>query len=137
MGSLTNGGEVLILDYYFGASANTTPSSWFIGLSTTTITDAGGNITEVAGNGYARSPATNNKTTFTPATGGALSNAIVLPFPQATGSWGTVTDFFLANSSTASATANIWGYGVLTTPKAITTGDTASFSIGSLAITLD
>lgn len=136
MGSLTDSGEIMVLDYYFGASANTTPASWYIGLSTTTITDSGSNITEPSGNGYARVAATNNKTTFSNASAGALANAVQLSFPQASGSWGTVVDFFIANHLTASASANIWGYGTLTASKSITSGDTASFAISALSITL-
>jgi len=136
MGSLTDSGEVMVLDYYFGASANTTPALWYIGLSTTTITDAGGNITEPSGNGYARVAATNNKTTFSNASAGALANAVQLTYPTATGSWGTVVDFFIANHLTSAATPNVWGYGTLTASKSITSGDTASFAISAISITL-
>lgn len=136
MGSLTDAGEVMVLDYYFGASANTTPALWYVGLSTTTITDAGGNITEPVGNGYIRVAATNNKTTFSNASAGSLANAIQLSYPQASGSWGTVLDFFIANHATAAGTMNIWGYGTLTASKSITSGDTASFAISGITITL-
>jgi len=136
MGSLTDSGENMVLDYYFGASANTTPANWFIGLSTTTITDSGSNITEPVGNGYARAGGSNNKTTFSNSSAGALSNAVTLTYPTATGSWGTVVDFFLANHATAAASANIWGYGTLAASKTIQSGDTASFAASAISITL-
>lgn len=138
MGSFSDGLEVLILDRWFGASANVQPSVYYIGLSTTTITDAGGNITEPVGSAYTRCAATNNKTTWTNATigAGALANAIQLSFPQASGSWGTILDFALFDHVTAGASVNFMGYGTLAASKTIQSGDTASFAVGDLDITL-
>lgn len=135
MGSLSDMGELRSLDSLFGSSGNTPPTIYYIGLSTTTITDAGGNITEPSGNGYLRFGATNNKTTFTNAVAGSLSNAIVCAFPQASGSWGTVSDFFLADHATSAATPNMWGYGALGATKTISSGDTASFAANAITIT--
>lgn len=138
MGSLIDAAEIKILDYYFGASANVTPSNWYVGLSTTTITDAGGNITEPSGNGYARKAASNNKTTFANAAAGSLSNAVALAFAAATGAgWGTVLDFFLADTLTGTGVNTIWCYGTLAASKSISSGDTPSFAIGAITITLD
>jgi hypothetical protein len=134
MGSLADYAENKILDHLFGAVAFTAPGTLYFGLSTSTITDAGGNITEPSGNAYARVAITNNATNFPAAAGGSKSNGAAITFPQASGSWGTVVDFFLSDAVSG---GNIIAYGTLTTPKAITNGDTAAFGIGDFNITLN
>lgn len=133
MGSFADFLENKLLDHAFGGSDYTRAATLYIGLSTTTITDAGGNITEPSGNNYSRVSVTNNSTNFPAASGGAKSNGTAITFPQASGSWGTVTDFFISDASSG---GNILGYGALTTSKAVTNGDTVSFAIGDLDITL-
>lgn len=134
MGSFTNYTENNVLNLFFGATAFSQPANHFIGLSTTTIADGGTNITEPSGNAYARVSVANNKTTYSVSSAGSLSNAISVTFPQATGSWGTVIDFFIADASSG---GNIIAYGTLSVSKNITSGDTAQFAIGALVITLD
>lgn len=133
MGSFADFLENELLDHVFGAASYSAPATLYIGLSTTTITDAGGNITEPAGASYARVAVTNNATNFPAASGGAKANGTAFTFPQATGSWGTVTDFFISDASSG---GNILGYGALAVSKAISNGDTAAFAIGELDITL-
>lgn len=133
MGSFADYLENKILDHVFGATAFTAPSTVYVGLSTTTITDAGGNITEPSGNAYARVAVTNNTTNFPNAASGAKSNGAAITFPTSSGSWGTVTDFFLSDASSG---GNILGYGALTASQSIGTNNTVSFGIGELDITL-
>ena len=133
-GSFADYLENKLLDLVFGATAFSAPATLYVGLSTTTITDAGGNITEPSGNAYARVAVTNNTTNWPAASAGSKSNGTAITFAQATGSWGTITDFFIAD---AAAAGNIIAYGVLTASKAIGNGDTASFAIGDIVITLN
>lgn len=133
MGSFADYLENKLLDHAFGGPDYTRATNTYVGLSTTTITDAGGNITEPSGNAYARVNLTNNSTNWPAASAGAKSNGVAITFPTATGSWGTVTDFFISDASSG---GNILGYGALTTSKTIGNGDTASFAIGDLDITL-
>ncbi|KKL95044.1 hypothetical protein LCGC14_1858530, partial [marine sediment metagenome] len=86
------------------------------------------------GNGYARPSFANNKTTWTTAAAGALSNAIEMAFAAATGPWGTVTYFGIFDALTG---GNLLATGILGTPKVIDDGDTAKFAVGDLDITLD
>jgi len=124
-----------LLDHVWGASAYTAPVTLYVGLSTTLPTDAGGNITEPSGaNGYARVAVTNNLTNWPAAIGGAKSNGSLIAFPTATASWGTVSWFFISDAASG---GNMLGWGTLTNPKTIDSGDTASFQIGDLDITLD
>ena len=135
MGSFTDFLEDEVLDHVFGAAAYTAPVTLWVGLSTTTITDAGGNITQPVGGSYSRVSVTNNATNFPASSGGAKSNGTAITFAIATGSWGTCTDFFIADSDTGGSN-NILGYGVLTVAKTISSGDIASFAIGDLDLSL-
>lgn len=125
-----------ILDQLLGASAYTAPTPIWYGLTTAAITAAqtGSTVTEVSGGSYARVSQTNNLTNWPAATGtlsATKSNATAVTFPTATGSWGTVTDMFIADASTG---GNILYFGALTTSKAITTDDVAKFAIGDITV---
>lgn len=132
MAGLTDAEEQAIINHWLGKASYTMPANLWIGLSTTTPTDAGGNVTEPSGNGYARvstAPADWNSASGTaPA---ASTNANAVTFPAATGSWGTVTHFTVHSASTA-GTVKAWG--ALTTSQAIGNGNTPSFAAGSLTI---
>jgi len=134
MGSFTDYLENKLLDHVFGGGDYSRPATVYIALSTTTITDAGGNMTEPSGNNYSRVSVTNNPTNWPAASGGAKANGTAFTFPTASGSWGQVIDFAIMDHITAGT--NMLGYGTLTTPKTIDSGDTASFAIGDLDITL-
>lgn len=124
-----------LLDHVFGAAAYTAPATLYIGLSTTAPTDAGGNISEPSGAaGYSRVAVTNNLTNFPAAVSGAKANGTAIQFPTATASWSTVTHFIVMDQASG---GNMIGSGMLTNPKTIDSGDTASFAIGDLDITLD
>lgn len=135
--SFTNYLEDQILDSWFGGKLIDTiiPDTLYIGLSTTAPSEAGGNITEPGGFGYARAAVANTAANF-PNTGGdgTKSNGATIEFAQATGDWGTVSHFFIADAATG---GNVLAFGSLGTPKTIGNGDTASFGQGSLTITLD
>lgn len=133
MGSFADFLELEVLDHVFGAATYTPPATLYVALSTTTITDAGGNMTEPSGSAYARVAVTNNATNWPAAAAGAKANGIAITFPTATGSWGTIIDFAIMDAATA---GNMLGFGTLTTAKAVTTGDTPSFAVGDLDITL-
>lgn len=128
--------ENALLNEAFGATAFTPSATLYVGLSTTSITDAGGNITEPNAPEYARVAIDNDKTTWTTSTTGGLSNDIAITFAQATstGGWGTITDGFVADQSSG---GNVYTLGALGTSKSIEQNDTPEFPAGSIVITLD
>lgn len=132
--SFTDFLELEVLDQLFGGLDYAEPATLYIALSTTTPTDAGGNFTEPSGNGYVRKSVANDKTTWTTAVAGALSNAIEIAFAIATGSWGTITHFGIYDAVTG---GNLLATGVLSVAKPIDEDDTAKFAVGSLNVTLD
>lgn len=136
-GTLSDYLEKKILDHVFGAVAYTAPATVYVGLATAAITDAstGSTVTEPSGNAYARVAVTNNATNFPAATGTtATKQNALITFPTPTGSWGTVTHFFIADASTA---GNILAWGDLTASQTIASGNTVTFAANSITITLD
>lgn len=130
-----------ILDLIFGATTYTVPTNLYVGLSTTTPTSTGTNITEPSGANYSRPQVTNdtatgwNASTGTPST---KTNKGAITFPTASGAWGgsAVTHFFIADSTAAVGTTNVLAWGALNTPQTVANGDTLSFAAGQLSIQL-
>lgn len=122
-----------ILDHVFGASAYTPPATLYIALSSTTPTDAGANFTEPPSGGYARVSVANNLTNWPAASGGAKANGVNIIFPEATGSWPTVTHFGVFDAPTG---GNYLDGGALGASKTVYAGNQLQFSIGALTFTL-
>lgn len=137
MPGFTNTYESTVLNFLYGAvgSPMTAPATYFVALYSTAPTDSTAG-TELSGNGYARVSVTNNTTNWgaTGSAGAARTNAQPITFPTATGAWSAATSWGFLDASTA---GNLYIYGDLTTPKTLANGDTASFAIGALSISLD
>jgi hypothetical protein len=133
--SLTNFARNKIQDYLLGNVSFTTSGSYYLALSTTSVSISGSNVTEPAGAvGYARQPIANNKVTgFTYSSSGCLVNYSDITFPISTGSWGTITDAALYDAVTS---GSVWFYTTLTTPKIIQTDTTITFSASALSFGL-
>lgn len=123
--------ENLILDRIFGSQTLTPPATWYVGLSTTTPTQAGANVTEPSGGSYARVGVVNNKTNWGTAASGQLTNSVAISFPESTASWGTITHIIFYDAASA---GNVWFYSQLSSSKAVASGTTVYFSIGSLTV---
>lgn len=134
MAGFTDGVEQDLLDHFLGKTEYTMPTNLYVALSTSTPTEAAGNFTEPSGNGYARVETAPADWNAASGTAPAVSdNANAISFPEASGSWGTVTHFGIYSASTA-GTLLCWG--ALAASKAIDSGDTASFAAGALDIQL-
>jgi hypothetical protein len=135
--------ENKIVDEYFRAQAPTLNANMFVGLSTAACSDSAVG-TEVTGGSYARASIARSlanwagtqaaaSTTASTGTGGVTSNNIAISFATPSAGWGTVTHFFISDAVTA---GNLYLCQALTTSKTINTGDTVSFPIGSITVTL-
>lgn len=123
-----------LLDVSTGKAAYTPPTV-YVGLSTTTPTAAGTNVTEPSGGSYAR-VATSGATWGTAASGSTTNSGAAITFPAATADWtagANQTHFVFYDAASA---GNFLGFGALTTAKAILNGDTASFASSAITITL-
>lgn len=124
--SFSNEFETRVLQWTFTTGSPTRPTAWYVALFTDDPTDAGTG-TEVSGGSYARTAVT-----FT-VSGDTASNSGAVEFPEATGSWGTITHIGIYDASTS---GNLIAHAALTASKAIASGDILRFPIGELDITL-
>lgn len=136
-GSVSDWAENKLLDHLVGKLSWTMVSPIYIGLWTAALSDTstGSTAGEVStsGTAYARQPT--GASHWASASGGATSNASTITFPTATASWGTVTHFALLDQL-ATGGGNILAWADLDASKSIGSGDTASFAIGDLDVTM-
>jgi hypothetical protein len=132
MAGFTNYLEDEVLDHVLCQGAiYAFPSNVWVGLYTAAPNDDGGG-TEVIGGSYAR--VSTSSATWNTAVDGSTDNAAAITFPQASASWGLVTHFGIFD---AASSGNLLMWAILTASKTIDIGDTASFAIGDLDVTLD
>lgn len=137
-GSFTNFLELKVLDHLFGGSAYSAPTSLFLGLSTVNPGETGSGISEPSGNAYARVEIENDSDAWNSAASdeglGTKTNKVDFTFPKATGAWGTITHFFLADQASG---GNVLASGSLTVAQEVITDNILKFPAGDLVITLD
>lgn len=127
MSSFTDYLENELLDHAFGGAAFTAPANVHMALFTAAPSDAGGG-TEVSGNGYAR-----EQMAFGAAASGAIANTAALSFTASGGDFGTVVAIGIFDAATG---GNMLAWDAITS-AAVTDGDTITFAIGDVDITLD
>jgi hypothetical protein len=119
------------LDYDFGRTTYTPPTTWYVGLSTTAV-DMSGVATEPSlSSGYSRVAVTNDKTKWSNASNMELYNTVDITFPEATSSWGTVTYVALFDSATG---GNMRFYEALPTPRVVQAGASLLFAQQTLKV---
>lgn len=121
----------------------TAPTGYWVGLLTVMPGDTGSagtpaDGTEAAGTGYARVSVGTIGTWMSAistvnTTQRHRTNANVLTFPQAGGSWGTIIGWGLYDAASA---GHLWFYGSITS-QAITSGMTPSLAANSIDIAVD
>jgi hypothetical protein len=127
MAEMSNYLENAVINAVLRNTSYTSPTTVYVGLFTSDPTDAGSG-TEVSGGSYARVAVT-----FGAPSDGVSTNSAAVEFPQATGSWGTVTHIGIHDALT---TGNLLFHTVLDTSKAIATGDIFKIATGNLSVTL-
>ncbi len=132
MSGLTDSWEVKIIDHFIGNIPTTVPATIYVGLSTTVINAASGNLTEPSGGAYARVAMTNNSANWP--SGNPKVNGVTVTFPKATASWGLIVDFFISDHLTNTGASRIIASGSLTTPLNVNGNMTPSFGVGALRI---
>ena len=128
MAELSDYLENKLLDHVLRNVSYTSPTTVYVGLFTADPTDAGTG-TEVSGGSYAR-----QILSVTTATGGIVTSSADVTFPQATGSWGTVSHIGLLD---ALSSGNLLMHTPLTTSRLIESGDILKISTGNLTASLD
>lgn len=136
--------ENRLVDWLLRGQVFTPPSTLYVGLGTTTGSDAACG-TEPTGGSYARASIAGNSLTAwlstqgnastSSGTGAVTSNAVAIPWSTApTASWGTATEACVFDAPTGGNL--LWRF-ALTTPRSITTGATVSFPIGTMQFRVD
>lgn len=106
------------------------PSKYYIGLSSTEPTIAGGNVTEPASNtGYGRVELTN----LSEPTNGVITNSATIDFDESTAAWGTMTHYVIYDAATD---GNLLMYGRLSTSRTVEAATIMTIKAGSLSISV-
>jgi hypothetical protein len=131
MTSLSNYAENALLNHITTNSAYSSVATLYLALATGNPgeTATGASMSEVANSGsYAR-----QAITFGAAASRRVTQSGGVTFPQASGSWGTVTHWAVVDSATYGA-GNVLAYGALTASQSIVTGNTPSVSTGTVYV---
>ena len=94
-----------LLDYNFGGTSYTVPTTQYFLLSTTSPAIDGSGVTEPSGGSYARVAFTNNKTNWGTASNASLTNSSAIQFTESSASWGTIVSVGLSDASSG---GNLW-----------------------------
>jgi hypothetical protein len=127
MAEMSNYLENALINATLRNTSYTSPATVYVGLYTSDPTDANSG-TEVSGSSYART-----SVTFGAPSNGVSTNSAAVEFPQASGSWGTVTHIGILDASTS---GNLLYHTALDTSKTIASGDVFKISTGNLSVTL-
>lgn len=127
MSEMSNYLENALINATLRATTYTSPSTVYVSLFTSDPTDAGTG-TECSGGSYAR-----QSVTFGAPSNGVSTNSAAVEFPQATGSWGTITHVAIHDASSA---GNLLYHTAASSSKSIETGDVYRIAAGSLSVTL-
>ena len=125
--SFSNYLETELLDHVFANNAYTSPTTVYVGLFTSSPTDANSG-TEVSGGSYVRKVGS-----FT-VSGNTATTSAAIEWPTATGSWGTISHIGIYDASSA---GNLLAWASLTASKTIASGDVFRIPAGDIDITLD
>jgi len=127
MAEMSNYLENALINVTLRATAFTAPTTVYVALYTTDPTDADTG-TECSGTSYAR-----QSVTFGAPSNGVSTNSAAVEFPQAGGSWGTITHIGIRDALT---TGNLLYHTPLDASKTIATGDVFRIATSSLSVTL-
>ena len=129
MAALSDYAEKLLLDFLMTTGTATRPTNWYVALYTAAPNDAGGG-TEVSAGGYARQSVSFNAAS---SPGGTTSNSGEVSFTASGGDYGTVTHMGIFDASTS---GNLLWHGALTASKTVADGDTLTFAVGNIDLTM-
>jgi hypothetical protein len=129
MAALSDYAEKLLLDFLMTTGTATRPTNWYVALYTAAPSDSGGG-TEVSTGGYAR-----QSVTFDAASspGGTTSNSGEVSFTASGADYGTVTHMGIFD---AASSGNLLWHGALTASKTVADGDTLTFAVGNIDLTM-
>jgi hypothetical protein len=126
----SNAVENDILDHWTGKATWTAPTAVYVGLSSTTPTKTGTNVTEPSGGAYARIQVTSAQ--FDSAASGATQTNTDKSFAAATADWVSGSNLTYMVFYDAVTSGNFIGFAQLGTARPVLNGDTATINSGEL-----
>lgn len=129
MAALSDYAEKLLLDFLMTSGTATRPTAWYVALYTAAPSDSGGG-TEVSTGGYARQSVAFNAAS---SPGGTTSNSGEVSFTATGADYGTVTHMGIFDASSG---GNLLWHGALTASKTVADGDTLTFAVGNIDLTM-
>ena len=106
------------------------PSTYYLGLSKTEPTVAGGNVSEPAsGAGYTRMKIEN----LTTPTEGLITNSQMISFPESTASWGVITHFVIFDAASG---GNLLMYGAFADKRTVEDGTVLTIKANHLELSV-
>ena len=133
-GSLTQYTTDKVLDHITGVAAFTAPTV-YAGLSSTTPAVGGTGVTEPTGGSYARVAASGTGV-WGAAAAGVSTNVSAITFPQASGTWASGANITYCVLYDAPTGGNFLGFGALSVPQPVVTGNTMIIPIAGATITI-
>lgn len=127
MSQASNYLENKLLDHTLAVATYTRPTTVYLALYTSNPADDNSG-TEVSGSGYSR-----QAITFGAASGGTSTNTGAVTFTASGGSFGTVSHFSIFDASSG---GNMLCYGSLDAARTIASGESLTFPIASVNITV-
>jgi hypothetical protein len=141
-GSFSDFLELEVLDHVFGNAAYSAPATLYVALYTAAPSDSGGGTEVSTGvwTNYQRAPVTNNATNFPAASAGSKANGTAITAFYSSGTTAAITGTAPVVTHVgildASTSGNLLAWADLTASKTISNGDTFTFAVSSLTITL-
>lgn len=130
MGGISDWLELELLDHVLMTGDYPVPTDIYVAMFVGDPLDTGAGGAEVAGGSYARVVCNS----WDVAAARATENSIAITYPEATGSWGTVTHWALYDAITG---GNFLAHGSLAASKTIGPGDNSEFAVGDIDISIN
>ena len=118
--------QLAFANWLRGTAMPPAPTSLTLALSTTVIRDDGTSFTEPT-TGYTRQALTLSAPIFTEGAGSVVANSNAIVFGPASASWGTIV-----SAAVLDQTGAMLFHGEFAAVRAVPSGDTVSFGIGTL-----
>ncbi|MDB4342563.1 hypothetical protein OAA20_00610 [bacterium] len=149
MAILTNEWELKLLKHIFGHTKLDIPGNLYLGLHSGTPTEASPSTGELSGSGYSRYHLVDNVhqtsdntsstsgmfTKFSFGTNDSITNNSPIDFPEATGSWGTISYYSVWDDATATTASNCLMIGAFSLGIAVGSGDQFRIAVGEFDLT--
>ena len=118
----------LVAGNVFGVKTNPSiPAKYYIGLSTSAPTVAGGNVSEPVNKGYARVEL--SSLGVKSGVDGGVTNSADINFAESTRDWGTITHFVIYDALTG---GTLLMYGALNVPRTVESATIMTIKAGAL-----